>query len=187
MPPDASCQGMHPHLTWHSDTILDGNVLNKPPMTSSFMPLARAGKAYKRHRVVTFRVLLPWVIWGWGIHMHRDWHANAPMFLEPTSFKDNQLVWVVCYHHGHPHHVEAFTHSGSIPGALPFFLLVPFCRTAIPLVGARVHWVHGVTFSVAFKDTQVNGLAHYRGNEHPIGQVAEVLHCGHEFLIVKAN
>ena len=73
-------------------------------------------------------------------------HTGIDVLMHPHfwSLLHSKIIdWVViCYCHECPHYVDTFTHSRSILWALLFSLLVTFCRTSVPSVGACVHCIH---------------------------------------------
>ena len=68
-----------------------------------------------------------------------DWHADVPTFLEPTSFKCNWLS--CCYYCKHPWHINAPDTSETSREHCSIFFEIYLHRTALPLVGAHVHYL----------------------------------------------
>ena len=143
MPPDVLHQGAHP--TWCNILLPYWMVMSWMAMMSSISSLTHAGNSYKRCHMAPLGFFLPWghlrvryLYTRWLTHW---WH---PCFwsLLPSKIID-WVEWFVitmmCLHC-----MDAFTHSRSVPWALLFSLLVPFCRIALHSVGASVHCIYHV-------------------------------------------
>ena len=87
--------GYMPHLAWCSVTILDDDITNGHDIIKLHHSHVLV-KGYKRHRMAPLGVL-PWVIWGWDTHMHRDWYTKHPHFssLLPSKIIDWVELFVI--------------------------------------------------------------------------------------------
>ena len=108
-------------VTWHPIITSQTNTHDVTSWHHHYV----IGLAYKRHHMVPIGVHLVQSIWLFisGTHACRDSCADAPAFLEPTSFRHN---WLGCYYCCEClYHADALKHSRSIPWVPPYSLLVP--------------------------------------------------------------
>ena len=115
---------MH-HHSWHCNEKSYYDVTYEQPWHHVWCHHYVIGQAYKRCHMAPIGVhlFISVPLLRWGTHACRDWCADAPAFLEPTSSKNS---WLGCYYCcEHLHCADAFTHSVSILWAPPYSCLVP--------------------------------------------------------------
>ena len=103
---------VHLQLQCHDETSWDDVTWNTDDIIS-WCGHGIIGLAYKRHCTVPIGVhlVLHILLYTLGTCACLHWCTDAPMFLEPTSFK---RIWLGCYYCEHLWCINAFTHFRNI-------------------------------------------------------------------------